>query len=726
MAINFKSNPDNIYEGWPNTLDQFASYTYMFTLSAIRRSELASPSLLWDKPPHDIIARSGGIGPGKNSTPFGTEIIGTGIKDSRDTDFSPTNSVSPNIDVLDADTNILEQNLDIFFNRVSIETVQAGNELRRMARLSKISMELVEPYGVSLLNKVRAAATNCGWYNHTSAPFLLTLEFKGWDEMGNPIIPTNTNGLKRLIPIRLTKSDIQINEAGTKYTISAAAWSELGWLDQYDKVRGTGNTFSNAVFNIKQRVSGFFSAHQTPSLKNFRTKFQTAQDTPAKSLQTGAAKLQDAMNNLARSLNDLQEREVRRNLKEKPDIYEIIVDPGIFDGASLNANQAASVAAGGYSAYLKVGDSITEAIARTVMQGDYYKIIYDRANELWKAAAGVNNAETNTELFKNVNNIASSPLRQEDNTYLLDWFTITSTVEAVNDFDNKIKDSTRKITYRVMPYKIHLLNAVGPGMSLDESIYKNVKKVYNYIYTGLNKDILSLEIKYNVAYSQPKAIQELQSSAEKKDPSNENFRAAMKQYYNTGNRFSDPEFPWGSSVTVQTESNASVIGSESPATDQIYEYLTNPTGDLAKIEMTILGDPAFLPQDIYIPITDDKSVGAGNIIFQNKSWNEQLQCFNANWQEIVIRLNIKYPQDINENTGLMKTNNVAFNGIYRVYNVESVFENGKFTQNIQAARYKGQGKKVYWGTAVDTSGTKNSTNSTNSTTNSTDVNYNYF
>ena len=41
----------------PNTLDDFASYTALFTLSALTKEEITRPNLL-NNPPHDIIAVS--------------------------------------------------------------------------------------------------------------------------------------------------------------------------------------------------------------------------------------------------------------------------------------------------------------------------------------------------------------------------------------------------------------------------------------------------------------------------------------------------------------------------------------------------------------------------------------------------------------------------------------------------------------------------------------------
>ena len=69
----------------PNTLDDFASYTSLFTLSGLTKEEITRPNLL-NNPPHDIILRSGGIGNADNSNGCWHR---TGISTSRMFQWTP-------------------------------------------------------------------------------------------------------------------------------------------------------------------------------------------------------------------------------------------------------------------------------------------------------------------------------------------------------------------------------------------------------------------------------------------------------------------------------------------------------------------------------------------------------------------------------------------------------------------------------------------------------------
>ena len=46
----------------PNELFKFASYNYIFTISALNQEEITNQLTLLNSRPHDIIARSGGVG----------------------------------------------------------------------------------------------------------------------------------------------------------------------------------------------------------------------------------------------------------------------------------------------------------------------------------------------------------------------------------------------------------------------------------------------------------------------------------------------------------------------------------------------------------------------------------------------------------------------------------------------------------------------------------------
>ena len=126
---------------------------------------------------------------------------------------------------------------------------------------------------------------------------------------------------------------------------------------------------------------------------------------------------------------------------------------------------------------------------------------------------------------------------------------------------------------------------------------------------------------------------------------------------------------------------------------------------MVNVEMTILGDPAFIGQESYLPIEAKKTATAGGTgqqieqvaQFRGKQWNDELKCFNYDESEAFITLTFRFPTDINEKKGVMdfqSLEDTQFTGLYKVVRVESVFDGGKFLQTLHMVRYNNQGQEI--------------------------------
>ena len=87
-----------------NRLHKFASYNYVLTLSALSRTQMANPDKILSDTPHDIIARTGGIG---NQTAFAneTDFGGGDTKDQNVLDEFERTIKKPKFDEAKADLN---------------------------------------------------------------------------------------------------------------------------------------------------------------------------------------------------------------------------------------------------------------------------------------------------------------------------------------------------------------------------------------------------------------------------------------------------------------------------------------------------------------------------------------------------------------------------------------------------------------------------------------------
>ena len=258
----------------PNLLHQFASYTSLFTLSTLSRDDLVNTAELLNSKPHDIILRSSGIGPNEDTirsplTPGDKKILEENDRLQG---------------AVEKSRRVLENNRDLFFRSVSMNSIPGLNEKRRLTSVTQISMEIVEPAGITLLERLRGGAINNGFLDHLDAPFLLTIDFQGFDEFGKVATAKDSRNLKRLIPIKITNMQLDVTAAGTVYSVTAIPYNEFAYVNRFNYPRTAGQ------------------------------------------LQPVGRKLSDVFVALEKLLNKQNEDEKKEGLVEKPDRYTIAFD----------------------------------------------------------------------------------------------------------------------------------------------------------------------------------------------------------------------------------------------------------------------------------------------------------------------------------------------------------------------------------------------------------------
>jgi len=166
--------PNNIK---PNILQKYASFNYVWTLSVISREELRDPIQV-GKEIHDVIAKSSGIGKDGAFRNFNQNVNDL-YKGNADVAKTVTKELEEKFRARNKNAdNILRRGHDIFFEKVTMTAVHRPNEQRKMMNFTKIEMELHEPFGVTLYEKMRAGANNNRFIDHIACPYRLTLEFR--------------------------------------------------------------------------------------------------------------------------------------------------------------------------------------------------------------------------------------------------------------------------------------------------------------------------------------------------------------------------------------------------------------------------------------------------------------------------------------------------------------------------------------------------------------------
>ena len=250
-----------------NALHKFASYNCLFTLSGIREKELQSQRGLFQPELRDVIARSAGIGPtGFTGTAFPDQEKGNRIL-NKVTNIRPKANQS-----YKGSRSILGRNHDIFFENVNITSVVGPNVERNLANFTKMEFELHEPYSITFIEKIRACAYNNGYLDYQAAPFLLTIEWKGFDEHGKPLTD-EAKGLVRKIPIFITNVDFDVNEGGARYNVVAVPYPEMAFDDSYKFPRKVIAVNVNSVKQWTLDVKKGLSEQMTDEIKELVRTF---------------------------------------------------------------------------------------------------------------------------------------------------------------------------------------------------------------------------------------------------------------------------------------------------------------------------------------------------------------------------------------------------------------------------------------------------------------------
>jgi hypothetical protein len=669
----------------PNPLNKFASFNTLFTLSSLTRTELETLSY-WNTnyKPQNIIARSSGIGDPNTSQSKNFTV------ESYDHTLASTTKAEQQQAILDKNLDavrkVLTRGLDFYFQNVTIKTLPAASNDRQLTSVTTIDMEILEPIGLSLVQSIRGAAANAGFLDHIDAPYLLTIEYKGYDDNGK-FTDIGANYVRK-IPIKMIRMNINVSSGGSVYQIKAIPTTEFAFVDRLNYLRST------VIVNT-----------ETGNLSSF-----------CKDLTT--------------KLNNQTTDETKQKYFERPDRYVVTCDPSLdkaFSKNKLKTAETLSMAnskAGGIKINQSTqGQSFTKTETKTpvgqfnkgaaihLILVQIMKLIepYDSFDDYLKQWT----TKANGELAGRISQLKTPEerdkfLRENEDKFYMPWFKISSSIHHdVGPVDKITKKHTALMHYHIEPYKLHILNFAVPGLSSNIQQFWSdtrrfiARKRYDYIFTGDNTEILSLDINYNIAYYQSKfkGLQQQQNTFEEAGPRT----ASTTRVYSTAPT-AEKNLPLHQYPGGGKSSNVGIYGANE-SFDQFLDAFSNPQSDMVSIEMEIKGDPVYLSANQFNSMKKPPNPEGGTYENKNSSktgigyqtYDERSKSYNLNLAEPYVLVNFKAPVDIDLNTGLYKFNqgeDVIFNGLYRVVTIENRFVGGTFTQMLQLIRLKNQGDKV--------------------------------
>ena len=265
--------------------------------------------------------------------------------------------------------------------------------------------------------------------------------------------------------------------------------------------------------------------------------------------------------------------------------------------------------------------------------------------------------------------------------------------------------------FKIIPYKVHASLWMKPSDNPPgvKEMIREVRKEYNYIYTGKNKDIINFDIKYDYRFFTPVpkdkgAVAEHNFAGESSRDKTEDGKKLVEG--DGTSSYTDHKFPVkqvGASDVQPIVSGMSAVGGDEKdkIAREFHNALINSNVDLVKCNLQIMGDPWYL---------SDSGIGnyqadAGPIMFDTDQKPPQMDYIR---QQVFILLNFRtpfdYPDELDQRrvrNGSMDNNSLldgkgfvekvdTFSGLYRITRVTSEFSQGQFSQTLEMLRMPNQ------------------------------------
>lgn len=374
--------------------------------------------------------------------------------------FITTPEASSTGDILNVDKQIIiaESGVsDLTIDNVVIESLTTPSVDSGTGTSTTVKFDITEPAGAGLIDKIFYESLALGIGNWNVMPFYLQLQFRGRDPEASAAdsgTPGTIGSLRWIWALKLNDMKANVTMVGTKYEVSAIVYNELAQ--------------SNAYFTMQT----------TTVLENLST-------------------FSDAMSKLQKRLNQDQIYKLIDNASI-PDTYQIKVDPEIAgylitpsDHNTDSQRNDDTIKLNGKNASFPSGTSVDKIIDTLLAQTKEYQILIKDSD----TAGG-----------------EGKPMNAEVSQMKKFWRIVTESRPL--KFDPRQNNYAREFTIYVIQYDIGVLDTntfqdsagdktiEAERKRLETYVKKSIlKKKYNYIFTGLNDQIINFDIRINNAFA---------------------------------------------------------------------------------------------------------------------------------------------------------------------------------------------------------------------------------
>jgi hypothetical protein len=636
-------------------------------------------------------------------------------------------------------TTAQEENLgarvEYYIDNVVIESVLGQGGPSRMPPVHQFRFEVTEPYSMGMfLEALQIAAQTSGYNSYIDAPMCLMCDFIGHTDDGQ-----TKRVARRFFPIQMSGANMTVDAGGTKYECEAIATSGMANRDSVQRLQTDitviGGTVEQALQSGSQSLTRVMNS---TLLEREPTETQAFADEYIivfpKAENLASSNSQSEQNDSGESATYDPQEEYRTRYGDtggKQDVnyeewFKNVTGFSVKRSKTSDALKAQSVEIETMNEIGK-GKLLEDKLDKGGVRPANYYASYDKEKNVYEQ--GNISIPPNLRAFKftkgtKVNNIIEELVvgssfgkelldKEPDDKGFREWFTIQHMVFSVpvKQVQEKKARMPKIYLFKIIPYKVHASLWMKPSDNPPgvKEMIREVRKEYNYIYTGKNKDIINFDIKYDYRFFTPVpkdkgAVAEHNFAGESSRDKTEDGKKLVEG--NGSSSYTDHKFPVkqvGASDVQPIVSGMSAVGGDEKdkIAREFHNALINSNVDLVKCNLQIMGDPWYL---------SDSGIGnyqadAGPIMFDTDQKPPQMDYIR---QQVFILLNFRtpfdYPDELDQRrvrNGSMDNNSLldgkgfvekvdTFSGLYRITRVTSEFSQGQFSQTLEMLRMPNQ------------------------------------
>jgi hypothetical protein len=675
-----KSNLKNLV---PNPLEQFASFSPLWTLAVLTPEQFNNPQLYRD----DNSFGGGDFGMDDQTGEIWTDgqiIFSSG---GRGDEYR---------------TKTYHGQPEYFIDDFSMRTVVTATKETGTSNAIKFDFTVIEPYSMGLLlQSMQNAAVKAGYTNYLEAPFVLKLDIQGWSERGQVISSIKP----KFFVMKLTKATFNVNEGGSTYNVMGVPYNHNALSDitntlykDVSLASGTKGTVEELLVSGEESLCAYLNNNELDLVKQGKISKPDVYEVqfPERPSEYIRSKKQEKDKGATQDLSKQKRERVITGTSLSGDVQQSgIIDSKYGNNPIGRSKFGFDQGKGGNFTFKKenlVTNEETGKVDREKMAVDP-----DKRTFFFKQSQSI------TSIIEQI--ITSSTYAKDAVTAgkiapdgMMTWFRIDVQMEYL-EFDPLVGDYARKIIFRVVPYKVHhsiFSNPTSAPIGYGELAKKIVKR-YDYIYTGQNADILKFDIQINNLFFTGINPSKESDNAQISNPDQKGTVSETAKTTSTGKGIS-PEAQAANLGRSRPRRDPELLknkvagGSGSRDTEQMIAenfhqaFLNASSADLIKVKLEILGDPYWLVDS-----------GISNYFSPENPISDQITedgTMNFEGTDVYIFISFRTPADVNEKTGLYQFSKFEkespFSGIYKVTFVENKFEDGNFIQELSCIRMQGQ------------------------------------